>query len=157
MAYRQTSPLVKLVILGLVVWGVWRYGVPWLKEQGIGGGSKVTAEQTPNVSCVSAADDAVAVWSRGIVRFMNPPLDQSAWGDFRAEVERKIDQARSACSCPSESCALANDIASDLRKMVSDMDAAARSGGPPPGDLVRAQESIDLKIEQAWKLAEAAR
>lgn len=157
MAYRQGNPLVKLVILAVVVWAGWRYGLPWVKQQGFLGTSKTTVTDTPNAACVSAVDDAVAVWSNGIVRFMNPPIEPAVWSDFRSDVDRKIEQASSACNCISESCGLGTQISRDLRRLLSEMDAAVRSGGPPPGDLVQSQEAIDLKIEQAWKLVDAGK
>jgi hypothetical protein len=157
MAYRQSHPLVKVVILAIVVWAGYHFGVPWAREQGLLGGTTREQGATPNAACVTAVDDAVAVWSRGLVRFVDPPVDTSAWSDFRVEVERKIEKGRAACDCPAESCALAKEIASDLRRVLSEMDAAARSGGSPAVDLVRAQESIDLKIEQAWVLADSGK
>lgn len=157
MAYKEGNPLVKLVILAAVLWGGWKYGLPWLQKQGIVGGSRPAVSGSPSADCVSAADAAVATWSDGITRFMNPPVDPSAWGDFRAEVERKLDQTRGACGCATQACGMATQVSRDLRQMLSDMDAAVRSGGPPAIDLVRTQESIDLKIEEAWKLADAGK
>jgi hypothetical protein len=157
MAYRKSNPLVKLVILGIVVFGAWRYGLPWAKEQGFVGGSRSAATGSPGGECVAAAESAVESWSRGVVRFVNPPIDVAAWSDFRGEVERRLDAARSACSCQAESCVTATDALRDLSSLLSDLDAAARSGGAPRGDLVRAQESLDLRIDEAWRLADAGK
>lgn len=157
MAHRKSNPLVKLVILALVVWGGWRYGLPWAKQQGLVGGSRQAAAGSPGGECVAAAESAVATWSGGVMRFMTPPVDSAAWSDFRGEVERRINAARAACSCQAESCRVASDALGDLSRVVSDMDSAARGGGPPPGDLVRAQESIDLRVDEAWRLADAGK
>ena len=91
MAYRQGNPLVKLVVFALIAWAAYRYGLPWLQQQEFtSGGRGSSVSDTPNAACVSEADDAVAVWSNGVIRFMNPPIDRGAWDDFRREVERKI-------------------------------------------------------------------
>ena len=157
MAYSQTSPIVKLLILGVLLWTGWRYGLPWIQSQGFVGSTRPSAQGSPSAVCVSAADEAVAAWSGGVVRFMNPPIDASAWSDFRRQVEGKLDRAGSTCGCQSESCRSAREVVSELRRLVSEMDSAARNGSSPPGDLVRAQERIDLLIEEAWKHADAGR
>ncbi len=157
MAYKQGNPLVKLVIFAGVLWAGWQYGVPWAKGQGLLGGRAEAVQETPNATCVSAADEAVATWSQGIVRFMNPPIEPGAWSQFRADVSGKIDQTHAACGCPAESCTLAKEVVRDLKLVLLEMDSAARTGGPPPSDLVRSQESIDLKIERAWKLVDAGK
>jgi len=158
MAYKQSNPIVRLVVLALVAWGVWKYGVPWLKSQGFGSSrSSAKVASSPSADCVSAVDDAVAVWSRDIVRFMNPPIDMNEWGDFRSSIDDRLHSAGSTCNCATEACGMATQASRDLRRLLSEMDAAVRSGGAPPGDLVQAQESIDLKLEEAWKLADAGK
>lgn len=158
MAYRQSNAFVRLAVVCVVAWAAWKYGVPLLEEKGIIGGSRSRPSvSSPSTECVEAADEAVAAWSRGIVRFMNPPVDEASWGDFRRDVRSKVDRARSACSCSSDACRKASDVVGDVASILSDMDSTVRGRTPPPGDLVQRQERIDLMIEEAWKLADAGR
>jgi hypothetical protein len=158
MAYRQSNVLVRLAVVCVVAWAAWKYGLPLLEREGIIGGSRSgPSVSSPSADCVGAADEAVAAWSRGIVRFMNPPVDEASWGDFRRDVRSRVDRARSACGCSSESCRMARDVAGEVAAVLSDMDSTVRGKAPPPGDLVQRQERIDLMIEDAWKLADAGR
>jgi hypothetical protein len=153
MAYKQGNPLVKLIILAVVVYAGYKYGLPWAKEKNLipSGGSK-TSQASKNEGCLGLALNAGDVWSGGIARFMNPPVDASAWSSFRSDVNGAISSARNGCGCPEESCRKAKEAMSDLSSLVNDMDAAVRSGGPPTVDVVRAQERIDSLLDEARTL-----
>lgn len=153
MAYKEGNPLVKLIILAVVVFAVYKYGLPWAKEKNLipSGESKV-AQASKNEGCLGLALNAGDAWSGGVARFMNPPVDASAWSSFRSNVDGAISSARNGCGCPEESCRKAKEAMSELRSLVSNMDAAVRSGGPPTIDVVRAQEKIDGLLDEARTL-----
>lgn len=153
MAYKQGNPLVKLAILAVVVFCGYKYGLPWAKEKNLlpGSGSS-SPRESRDTGCLELAEAASSVWADGFTRFMNPPIDASAWGDFRSEVNGAISSARSGCGCPEESCGKAKEAMLELSSMISGMDAAVRSGGPPAIDLVRSQERVDSLLDEARTL-----
>ena len=152
MAYKQGNPLVKLVILAVIVFAGYKFGLPWAKEKNLlpGSGSSPRAER--DAGCLELAESASGVWAGGFSRFMNPPVDPAAWGEFRSEVDGAISRAKSGCGCPEESCGKAKDAMSALGRLVSEMDAAVRTGGPPSSDVVRAQERVDTLLDEARTL-----
>ncbi|MFA6955100.1 MAG: hypothetical protein WC538_04425 [Thermoanaerobaculia bacterium] len=153
MAYKQGNPFVKLIILAVVVYAGYKYGLPWAKEKNFlpSGGSNVS-QSSKDEGCLGLALNAGDVWSGGIASFMNPPVDAAAWSGFRSNVEGAISSARKGCSCPEESCRKAKEAMSELSSLVRDMDAAVRSGGPPTVDVVRAQDKIDGLLNEAQSL-----
>lgn len=138
------------VILGLVV-AVWKVGVPWVKRQSFGGSAASVSGggASGDPVCVRAAERASEVWGSGLGRFVNPPYDLAAWSSFRGDVDARIQDAESQCSCAEESCRKARSAMSDLRMLVSEMDTAIRTGGSPPSDAVQRQERIDSQINEA--------
>lgn len=152
MAYKQGNPLVKLIVLAVIVYAGYKYGLPWAKEKNLIPGGSTAAKTSKNDGCLSLAVNAGDVWSGGVARFMNPPVDASAWSSFRSNVEGAISSAENGCGCSEESCAKAKEAMSELGRLVNDMDAAVRSNGPPTVDLVRAQEKIDNLLDEARSL-----
>jgi hypothetical protein len=153
MAYKEGNPLVKLVILALVVFAGYKYGLPWAKEKKLLPSSGATSSRpAQDEGCVGLALAAGDAWSGGFGAFMNPPVDASAWSNFRSDVEGSISTARNGCGCPEESCRKAKEAMSELSGLVRDMDAAVRSSGPPTVDVVRTQERIDNLLDEARTL-----
>ncbi|MGK2857710.1 MAG: hypothetical protein ACSLFQ_10940 [Thermoanaerobaculia bacterium] len=153
MAYKQGNPLVKLVILAVVVFAGYKFGLPWAQKQTFWPGTGSASSRVErDAGCLGPAEEAGAIWANGVARFMNPPVDAAAWGDFRSGVDIAISRAQSACGCAEESCDKAREAMSALSSMVSEMDAAVRSGGPPASDIVRTQERIDNLLDEARTL-----
>ena len=152
MAKLDLGGLIKWIILIAVAVFVWKQGWPWMKDK-LGGSGSVSDAGTPALTCAAQAENASAEWGSGIGRFVNPPLDESAWGSFRSRVDGEILQARGYCGCAESSCAKAREALNDLDSLVRSFDTALRSGSPPGMDAVTRQESIDQKIEQARALA----
>lgn len=153
MAYKQGNPLVKLVILAVVVYAGYKFGLPWAKEKNLLPGSgSASARAERDAGCLGLAESAGAMWAEGFGRFMNPPVDAAAWGEFRSEVEGAISRAKSGCGCDDESCGKAKEAMSELSSLVRDVDAGVRSGGPPSSDIVRAQERVDTLLDEARAL-----
>ncbi|MBI2212926.1 MAG: hypothetical protein HYU52_04705 [Acidobacteria bacterium] len=153
MAYKEGNPLVKLVIFAVIVYCGYRFGIPWAKEKKLLPSSESSSSRSPrDEGCMGRALAAGDAWSGGFTAFMNPPVDASAWSDFRSSVEREISSARQGCGCPEESCRKAKEALSELSDLVRNMDAAVRSSGPPTIDIVRAQERIDTLLNEARTL-----
>ena len=103
--------------------------------------------------CAAAAGAAGDAWGSGVGRFANPPYDTAAWDEFRSRIEKQARQAQEKCLCGDAACNTAKGAMSDLRSLVNEMDAALRSGSPPPSDLVQRQEAIDNAINAAREAA----
>jgi hypothetical protein len=141
--------LLKWIVIAALLFGVWKYVVPWVKNEAASEGAIPAAAVAGRTSCPSAADRASSAWGAGLGRFVNPPYDLDAWSSFKQDVESKITQAESECSCEAASCATVRDAMSDLRGLVTDFDGAIRTGNAPPEDAVMRQERIDDRITQA--------
>jgi hypothetical protein len=151
---RNSSGIVKWIVLIVVVIVVWKKGIPWFKQQGYLSSSMTSsAPAATTSSCPQRAAAASEAWGSRLSAFVNPPVDKAAWGDFRSSVEAKISSATDECRCPSESCAKAADAMNQLQSLVSTVDSAVQSGTPPPPDLAQSQERIDNTIDEAQSLA----
>ncbi len=154
MAYKQGNPLVKLVILAVVVYAGYKFGLPWAKEKHLLPGSGSSSPRAArDAGCLELAESAGSVWADGVASFMNPPVDAAAWTSFRSDVDGAISRASSGCGCAEESCAKAREAMSVLSGIVSDMDAAVRGSGPLPSDIVRVQERINDLLDDGRTLA----
>jgi hypothetical protein len=139
--------LLKLVVALVIVWLIWKKGVPWWEARQGGSAKSVTA--SAGQSCVELAEQASNDWGSGIGRFVNPPYDLNAWGQFRTRTDAAIARAQSLCACDEESCRKARQAMGDLRTLVSELDSSIRVGTPPPDGLVQRQERIDNDINAA--------
>jgi hypothetical protein len=137
-----------LVIIALVILA-WRVGLPWLKQQKLGGAGASSSSPAGDDSCAAAAERASETWGSGLAQFVNPPYDLNAWSSFRGRVDEQISGAESKCSCAQTSCGTVRGALRDLRGLVSDLDAAIRNGSSPGGDIVQRQEHIDTLISEA--------
>lgn len=146
--------LVKLIVAVALVFVVWRYGIPWAKKQLNG---HTASDASTDSSCVTAARQASEAWGSGLHSFVNPPYDLNAWSSFRGGVETKVADAESACSASSQSCEAARGAMSDLRSLVTELDAAITKGSPVPEDAAQRQEGIDARIDAAADLARSGK
>ena len=139
--------------MAVIVFAVWKFGLPWLKEKTATSSRPASAAKaSPPDDCVAAAENASELWGSQLSRFVRPPVDRESWSSFRMDVERSIDQARSSCSCASDSCRRATTAMSDLQSIVRDLDAAVATGAPVPGDIVSRQQQVDEMIEGARRV-----
>jgi hypothetical protein len=145
--------LLKLLVVAAIIFGAWKYGLPWIKQQ-TSHASEASAAGSAGSSCVTNAERASESWGSGIGRFVNPPYDLDAWSRFRADTEAKITTAESSCERAAESCQKARAAMHDLRSLVADLDSAFRNETSVPGDVVRRQESIDNQLDSARALAQ---
>jgi len=151
--------VVKLIVVVVILFAIWKFGVPWFKEHFTTGSSSSSSTEgaSGDNTCVSEAQRASEAWGSGIGRFGNPPVDQSAWAEFKDGVESKISAAESHCDCSDESCEKVRSAMRELRGVVSDFDAAVHNNSGPPGDVVQRQESIDNQLDQAAELVRAGK
>ncbi|HSY49643.1 MAG TPA: hypothetical protein VLC46_12580 [Thermoanaerobaculia bacterium] len=150
----DANRLIKWVVIIMLAVVVWKYGIPWAKQQLKGHSSSVASSDN---SCVTAAQRASETWGSGLHRFANPPYDIGAWSSFHDDVAGKISSAESECRGPEQSCEAARTAMSELRNLVGDLDTAIRNGSPPPDDAVQRQEAIDTKIEAAAELTRSGK
>ena len=136
---RLIKVLVAILIIGIVV----KYTLPRLKRH------STPATTDTHASCGAAAARASETWGSGLRRFVNPPYDIAAWGDFRGSVDAQISAADSACNCGTPSCDSVRGALRDLRNLVGEFDTAIRNGSSPPSDAVQRQEAIDDTIAAA--------
>ncbi len=146
------SRLIKVAIVVAIAVFIWKKGIPWWEEQHRG-----SASASPGDTCTPYADSAANTWSSGIRKFVNPPYDMAAWDSFRGDVQSRISEAESHCSCNAESCAKAKEAMSGLRGMVSDADGMIRNNTAPPSNIVSRQEDVDNLVDQAKELARAGK
>lgn len=152
----DTGRLFKWLVIGAIVFFAWKYVVPWVKAQKLGGEPVSISGGKGDDSCAAAAEKASETWGSGLGRFVNPPYDLAAWSSFRGNVDSQIAAAESKCGCATESCGKVRSAMSDLRGLVSDMDGAIR-GGSSPDSIVQRQESIDNRINEARDLQRAGK
>lgn len=146
-----------IVIIALVVFG-WKMLGPKIKAKFASSSSSSTSASSSAASdCVQRAAAASDAWGRGLGRFVNPPIDLTAWGSFRSDIEAQISVAQARCGCAEESCRTAKNALGDLRALISEIDSAARSGMAPPSDAVQRQETIDDVIASAAESARAGK
>jgi hypothetical protein len=148
--------LVKLVIVIAALYLGWKYVLPKVKEK-LDSSSTSSSASNVGSACVDRAAAASEAWGSGLGRFVNPPIDLNEWGGFRADIETKIARAQAECGCAEESCRAAKSALGDLRALIAEIDAAARSGMPPPSDAVQRQEAIDEAITAAGELAKSGK
>ena len=150
------SRIVKWLVVLVFLFVVWKYVIPWAKEE-FAGPASPRAGGNGDSACVTSADRASAAWGGGLGRFVNPPVDAEAWSSFRTEVESKINIAEEACGCAEESCQKVRGAMRELRGLVSELDNSIRSGSDVPQDIVRRQESIDNEIDAARDLSKTGK
>lgn len=143
--------IVKLLVVVAVLFVIWKYVVPKVKDFGTGG-DKETVASGGGGSCVRSAGRASEEWGSGLSRFVNPPFDEMAWSVFRGKVEGRITTAENDCACAASSCEKSREAMRDLRTLVSDFESTLRSGSSA-ADFVQRQEAIDNKINAAADLA----
>lgn len=152
--------IVKWLVVLVVLFAIWKYVLPWARNEAGSFGKSSSSSSSGgggNSPCISAAENASNAWGSGLNRFINPPVDVDAWSSFKRDIDSKVMDAQSACSCAEESCRKAKDALAGLRGLVSDMDGAVRSGGSPGQDIVQRQEAIDNQIEAARELVRAGK
>ena len=142
--------IIKLLVVVAVVFVIWKYVVPMVKNPGRGGDTETVSSGAG--SCVQSAGRASEEWGSGLRQFMNPPFDEMAWSVFRGKVESRIGSAERDCSCAAASCEKAREAMRDLRSLVSDFESTMRSGSSA-SDFVQRQEGIDNRINEAAALA----
>jgi hypothetical protein len=157
------SRLVKLVVvIGVLLIG-WKTILPKLKQSNhaeattSASSSRSSSPLAGGGQCVAAAERASEFWGSGISRFVNPPYDQNAWSSFRSDVDTRIGNAESLCSCSDQACTKTADALRDLRGLASELDGTIRNGAEPPGGLVSRQEAIDNRINEAHDLVRAGK
>jgi hypothetical protein len=153
------SRIVKWLVLLVVIFAIWKYVLPWARNEAgsFGKSHNASTGGGGNSPCISAADNASSAWGGGLNRFINPPVDMDAWSSFKSDVDSKIMDAQRACSCAEESCTKVKAAMADLRGLVYDMDNAVRAGGSPGQDIVQRQEQIDNQIDAARELVRAGK
>jgi len=153
----EGSKLVKLLLLAAILFGAWKYGPPWIKQQTSHNTVEASAASGAVGSCIANAERASSAWGSGIGRFANPPYDVDAWAGFRADVDAKIATADTSCEGSAESSQKARGAMRDLRSLVADLDSAIRSGAPPAGDIVQRQGDIDAQLDAARELVRSGK
>ena len=143
------SRIVKLLLVVAVAIVVWKYVVPWVKQQG--SGPAATTAASGSGSCVQSAQRTSETWGSGLRQFVNPPYDLNAWATFRGKVDSSINAAEADCDCAGEACEKARGAMRDLRALVSDLDSTIRNGSDA-SDFVQRQERIDNTINEAAAL-----
>jgi hypothetical protein len=151
----DSSKLVKWVIILVIVFAGWKYGLPWIQSKTSRSSSSGTAS-TDN-TCISIAGRASETWGSAIGKFVNPPYDMDAWSSLSASVNSSIVATSTACGCPEESCQKVQGAMRDLKTLVSDMDSAIRSGQSPGSDIVQRQSAIDDQLDAARELVRAGK
>lgn len=153
------SRIVKWLVILVLLFVVWKYVVPWAKEE-MGGSTAsktISSSGGGDQNCISSAERASEAWGSGLARYVNPPYDLDAWSNFKRDVDSQIRTAEADCRCADESCQKVRNAMSDLRNLAGDLDSAIRSGGSPGQDIVQRQEEIDRQIEQARDLVKAGK
>ncbi len=106
-----------------------------------------TPERTsPAVNCVFEARQANDYFGSRVGSFTNSTSD---WDSFKSEMDSRISNARSKCSCGDQACTKASEAMDELSAMLTDMDSSVRGGNGVPTDLVQRQERVDQALDAA--------
>jgi len=153
------SRIVKALVALIVIFAIWKYVIPWAKEE-MGGSTAskvISSSGGGDENCVDSAARASEAWGSGLARYVNPPYDLDAWSSFKSDVDSKIRTAEADCRCQQESCQKVRSAMTELRNLAGDLDSAIRSGGSPGQDVVQRQEIVDRQIEEARDLVKAGK
>ncbi|HSP15703.1 MAG TPA: hypothetical protein VLV78_13210 [Thermoanaerobaculia bacterium] len=133
----QGSTVVKLLIAAAIAFFAWKW---WTAKN-----QPATAKPStsPAVNCQFEARSAADFWSSNVTAFKGPPYDMGSWEEFKSHIDDRISRAEGKCSCGDDDCTHGKEAMTELRIAVNEMDAAVRSGGEPPSDLVQRAERID--------------
>ena len=153
------SRFLKGFVAIVLIFVIWKYVIPWIKGEAdsFGRSSNAVGSASASSPCISSSERASSAWGGGLGRYVNPPYDLGAWSSFKSDVDSKISQAESDCSCTEDSCRKARSAMGDLRGLVSDLDTAIRGGTSPGQDIVQRQEQVDRQIDDARELVRAGK
>lgn len=137
--------IVKLAVLGAILYAALIYGRPWLEELlgdmglgDVGGGGNV------GLACVEAAERVNEDFADAIRNHGLPPLDLDRWSGALKMTDGRLQKARIRCQCEGDACKVANQALDALEQLMSSTDQGLRSGNPPFNSARDREKIVDL-------------
>ena len=150
--------LIQLAVLAALGYGLWAYGVPWVQRR--------VGQARPPVSspargaggaCVQTAARASEQLHDQLLDSARPLYDDADWRGVVDGVDSAMQQARVACDCRLESCALARRALSTLSAVLASAQGQFRSSQSVPLELGRQYEQANQQLWDAYDLARDGR
>jgi len=145
----------QLVVLAVLGYLFWVYGLPWVHRQ--------VGQSRPPVgnpargeggNCVQMVARASEELHDNMLDTGRALMDDASWDSVAEQVDYELDEARSACTCKLESCALARAALSTLEAVFSSARTAlVRSSQSVPLELSRPYEQANQQLWDAYDLA----
>ena len=145
----------QLVVLAVLGYLFWIYGLPWVQRQ--------VGQSRPPVSnpargeaglCIQLAARASEELHDNMLEAGRALMDDATWENISEQVDSEIDQAGYACTCKLESCALVRTALSTLEQIFSSARGARlRSSQSVPLELSRPYEQANQQLWDAYDLA----
>jgi hypothetical protein len=150
--------ILQLLLLALLGYLIWVYGVPWVRRQAGQTGPPVSGlARGPGGSCVQAAALAAEGLHDRLLDHTRALMDDEAWGELVGEVETAMGDARVACTCKLESCATARQAIASLDWVFTAARDQMRSSQSVPLELGRRYEQANQQLWEAYDLARDGR
>jgi hypothetical protein len=147
--------LLQLVVLAALGYAFWIWGLPWVNRT-VGQSRPPVSSRArgPGGACVQTAARASEELHDTMLDTGRALMDDAAWDSVAKEVEWSMNEARQACDCKLESCALARQALSTLGSIFSSARSALRrSSQSVPLELSRPYEQANQQLWEAYELA----
>jgi hypothetical protein len=147
--------LLQLVVLAVLGYLFWMYGLPWVNRQvGQSRAPVSSPARGPAGLCVQMAARASEELHDNMLETGRALMDDATWDSVSDQVASEMSQARMACTCKLESCALARTALSTLDGIFSSARGALlRSSQSVPLELSRPYEQANQQLWDAYDLA----
>jgi hypothetical protein len=145
----------QLLVLAALGYAFWVYGLPWVQRQ-VGQSRPPVSNPARGVggACVQMAARASEELHDNVLETGRALMDDAAWENVTSELEWSMNQARQACACKLESCALTRQALSTLDSVFSSARGALlRSSQSIPLELSRPYEQANQQLWDAYDLA----
>jgi hypothetical protein len=146
--------LVQLVVVAALGYGLWAYGIPWIRRE-VGRTTPPVSSAVPGAggACVQLAARASEALHDELLDSARPLMEDDQWEDAVRGVEATLFEASQGCGCALESCAKTRSALVALTSLLSSARGSFRASQSVPLELSRAYEVANQELWEAYDLA----